>query len=915
MESDKTATYRDAVNRGHQLARAGKWAEAMQFYQAALKALPTDVLARTCLAQSLYHNGNLSEAFQEYERLVKASPKDALLLMRMAEIRRKLGAAHEATDLYLRAADVHLEEKRKDKALEIWQMIADSYGENIGCLERLSKSCGNAGEKRLAAEAMLGAAYVHAEVADQRQAVKACRRAIDLDRSYETGQRMLKSLENGTSEWRSLRYLERLKIVDRAKAPSTADIGGQTTATPDSHPQAEMVGSGSGVQHAEEIITEEMQQASKRAVEAMMEEAEQFHQSGDTVAAVAILCGALDQRVAGVAGNGAVASVAEDRIRSLAPPALKLPLAELANLPFEDRRVVLQGMLLLDDYLEQGLAAAAVDTCLQIIERAPEYLPAQARLADIYVVEGNVEAAKEKYSCIVRLYEMRDDSVRASLSRGRLVNLFSEDNGASESLADTLLELGDLDAALDELMKLAERLQALGDAQGCLDQFAKMLQLAPDRVDIGLRLGEVAEALGRTADAKDAWQRVLAIDPDNREAILSFTVLSARIDIWSTSHAVLDCFFRLVSVDGDFASVALDRFATIDSATSDKPEIKLCLGVSLHVLGKADEARRALLAAIAQSEYVDVVARYFLALVMIKKGEFKGVLDHLKLGLTALDGLLRQQGETRTSDWLRLNYLNEMRSICRRLGDEQGRLAVLEKLKQANPDDKEIAQEIIDLYFSANQPDLALKELDQLTGTRSSRDELERALAVYRDLVARFPKNPILRKLLSNGFESLGMVEDAARQLEVAVQLELASRQNMDAARDMRHVIDLYRIAKPEKVLLWRERLAKLTPGDVSSRTELIDAYLRMGFPAKSLSEARALARELIDKASRENAISVLQTVLSLDPWDTWALEQLGVLLESMKRVDESTKTFRRLLAIDPENATARRRLATMEGR
>lgn len=916
MASDKMEIYKEAMSRGQRLANAAKWADAADAYRVAVNALPTDTTARISLALALYRSGDLGEAYHAYESASKLLPKDTLLLMRMADIQHKLGRFDLATELYLRAADIYLQQKQRDKALDVWRRIAEAYSDNLTCLELLRKACAKAGEKRLEVDAELAIAYVSAEIADQKRAVQACRRAMDLDPSNEKARQMLSSIENGTNDWRSFRLLSQFNVktdlrrgLQLFETRASEQAASLDAATPfddlplklGSVPEIE-VGKGQNP-------------ARTQVVRWLIAESEKFQQEGDIPSAVAVLCKAFEDKQDDEEDEGI--ALVKQRIDSLLGGQRQLRASELVSLPFEDRKFVLAGMLSIDDYLKRGLKMAAIEACLGVIERTPAYLPAQMRLADIYVSEGKVEAAREKYSYLVKLYQMRSERTRASEAMACLVSLHDENDALRQDLATLLMEQGSLDAALAHMMTIADGYLARNDTSEALNHLAKMLQLAPNRVDINIKYAELAAKMGKVVEAGDAYLKALAIEPDRDDIMLSYMLHSATSLDWSLNQQHLDRFFHRIADDRRFAAKVIERFTDAFRKAPGKRELRLCLGAALRSVGKLDDAEKLLRPTVGKDEgCVDLIARHILSLILVSKGKFEEALEHLNSGLEQLEEQCTDTADTdggeevSSASWLEFDYLQLMKSAYQKTEDKTGMLATLDRIKEIAPEDEGVYQELVGIYLDVKQVDAAINQIDQLTKLLVSKGDKQKAKAAYRNIIKRARNNLVIRKRICDGYEALGLIEEATELLESIVEVELAKGMTSDAAENLQHLVELYSSSDPRKALSARERLAKLNPEDTSCRQELIASYLKMGLASRALNEARPLAKDLIAQRRYEDAIRVVQQMLKVDPWNIWALEQLGNSLASLGRHEESIKVYKRLLSVDPQNAAAKSRIA-----
>lgn len=115
----------------------------------------------------------------------------------------------------------------------------------------------------------------------------------------------------------------------------------------------------------------------------------------------------------------------------------------------------------------------------------------------------------------------------------RAIDLKSDLSVAVQNVANTLFENGDLDAALPLYKSLAEKMpisdhyynlgivyKKLGEFEAAEKAFISAQQLAPNDIDVLLRLAEVFHAQGATQKSIDMYQQVLDIQPNQVVALV-----------------------------------------------------------------------------------------------------------------------------------------------------------------------------------------------------------------------------------------------------------------------------------------------------------------------------------------------------------------------------------------------------------
>ena len=115
--------YQRAMNEGHSAAWDQDWKKAAASYRQALQEFPDQPRALNSLGLALYQLGEFEEALRTYQRVATLSPNDPLALEKVAQISERLGDLQTAVGAAMRAADMFINQREVEKALENWSRV------------------------------------------------------------------------------------------------------------------------------------------------------------------------------------------------------------------------------------------------------------------------------------------------------------------------------------------------------------------------------------------------------------------------------------------------------------------------------------------------------------------------------------------------------------------------------------------------------------------------------------------------------------------------------------------------------------------------------------------------------------------------------------------------------------------------
>lgn len=238
-------------------------------------------------------------------------------------------------------------------------------------------------------------------------------------------------------------------------------------------------------------------------------------------------------------------------------PKNKAALERITFLDFETGERV-EGLARLDEYLALATAAEGTQALRELLLRNPEEMGLHTRLIALLRRSGSRDDLASALQSLILVHE-RADSWRDAIAIHREVLQITPDSVISRvALVDALKRLGDRQAAITELMRLAELHERQANDDDALGVYEQAERLDPTderayrgqaeilkrrgRNDLAAgRLKALAETLlaqNRRADAIRILQATLPIDPSNRD--IHRSLIALYVEEGRTEEAITD---------------------------------------------------------------------------------------------------------------------------------------------------------------------------------------------------------------------------------------------------------------------------------------------------------------------------------------------------------------------------------------
>ncbi len=214
-------------------------------------------------------------------------------------------------------------------------------------------------------------------------------------------------------------------------------------------------------------------------------------------------------------------------------------------------------------YMERNQLAMAIEEVHYAIGRAPDYLPAHRRLADIFIREARTQEAVVKINLIANAYLMRGNMDKAADLFAEVIDLWPADTEARRRVIDMMISQERVSEALHhyaELANLYYRLMADPDQatrvySEALDYAKRKNAEASAIVPILKALADIESQRLNWREALRYYDRVIELDPSDRTSALAAVDLYFQVGEAAKAVAALDNCIRQCITTGQGAHI------------------------------------------------------------------------------------------------------------------------------------------------------------------------------------------------------------------------------------------------------------------------------------------------------------------------------------------------------------------------
>ena len=758
----KRNVFEEAMKRASSYAWDKQWSKAIVEYKRALTEFPDDLTALVSLGMAHLESRQLEEALSAYQKASQLTPDDPLAWERVADIQERLGRLDEAAETYVAMANIYVERKAMDKAIETWLRATRLASDHLRAHLSLAEAYAKQGKARAAAGEHLTLARILQKRGQAEKAIQQCRLALELDPRSAQAHATLEALRAG----------ERVEKVKPTPIPTAFEVGETKEIEEETEEKEE-----------DSPVDTARQKALRELAETLFEE----HPVEDAVADVTtfveghrareatprltqgqidtILGQAIDSQTRG-AIDKAIANYSRLVEAGVDQPAMHFSLG-----------LLFQEKMQLDEAIRE----------LSLTTRHPEYgLASHFALGESCRAKGKIEDALEHFIEVLKIIDLQ------TVQRDQTDDLIQ----LYDSLAESYTAKGDRDKAITFLDSLVDFLSGKGWQDKVMEARRRLDSVAEEGVTRSL--AEILEVPGS--------EEVLASMAMAQEYMKRNMLLTAIEEIYraiemAPTYLPLHLCLAEVFVRQERLEEAIAKYMAVAEVYHMRDNDRQAIGVYKQVLKMAP---------------MDVNVRAMMIDLLVNRGEIDQALEqYMSLAndyyqLAQIDKALEKYNEalhlpSRASDertW-KVQILHKIGDINMQRVDWRRATAAYEEIKALSPDDEQVRTYLFDLYEKQGQINKALAELKELVRYYEAKEQLQKALSILKDAIQSRPQEMSLRALLARVYTQQGMKREAIAELDALGEMQLEAGLREEAVQTVKQIIAL----EPANVEAYRRLL------------------------------------------------------------------------------------------------------------
>ena len=728
--SGREDIFQKAMNEGHSAAWDQEWNKAALAYRSALQEMPDHPKALNSLGLALFQQGNYEEALQIYKRVAQITPKDPSPIEKLAQLLERTGNLKEAINAAFTAADLFLNQRDVDKAIENWVRVTSLEPEHVLAHSRLALTHERLDHKPQAVAEYIAVASLVQRTGNVEKTAELINKALQIMPESPEAKQAQTILRSGQLLPKPIRPKGGTGPIAMAQVKELDKPKKQTASGLDPVAEARQKALTRLAEILFEYTTDDGAAVqARRGMQALMRGTGQLNLQQNEQAKVVLHLGqAIDLQ-----SKGKDSQAAEELEHALEAgfnhPALYFDLGMLRSTG--DRgETALRHLAHAVKHNDFGLAARLLMGQINLkMGRSQaasiEYLEA-LKLADAAIVPAeHADEILQMYEPLIEAQAAQTDEVplkrlcdsvnsmlmrkdwRDNLFRAREQMQKQQENDILMPIADVILQAQS--SQVLESINLINQLARGGKLRSAMDEAFHAIAAAPTYLPLHTLMGDLLVRENHTQDA-----------------IAKYTVVAAAYSVRGESVQAAKMLRRVV------------QLAPMDMSTRTK------LIDQLVARGQVDEAIR---------EYLELADIYY------RLAE----LDMARKTFTTALRFVQQSNADRK--W-NADILRRMADIDMQRLDWKQAIRIFEQIRTLHPEDESTRKNLIDLSLKMGQPAQASAEIESYLSYLQSMNHSNQGVPFIEDLLVERPDDSILRRALAQAYQHAGRMQDAVTQLD-----------------------------------------------------------------------------------------------------------------------------------------------------
>ena len=726
--------FQKAMNEGHSFAWDQEWSKAATAYRQALQEMPDHPKALNSLGLALFQQGEFEEALQIYKRVAQVSPKDPVPMEKLAQLLERTGHLKEAIDAAFKAADLFLNQRDVDKAIENWVRVTSLDPEHVLAHSRLALAHEKLGHKQQAVAEYIAVASLVQRTGNMEKTIELVGKAVKLMPESAEAKQAQTLLRSGQLLPKPLRpkggtgpiAMAQVKQLDTPK--KEADSGLDPIA------EARQKALTRLAEILFEYTTDDgaSTQQARRGMQALMRGTGQLNLQQNEQAKVVLHLGqAIDLQ-----SKGKDVQAADELENALEAgfnhPALYFSLGLLRSTERQESalRHLAHAVKHNDFNLAARLLMGQINQKLGRLQQASiEYLEA-LKLADAAVVPAeNADEIRQMYEPLIEAQSSQTDDEAFKRMCDNINSLLMRKNWRDHlHKSREQLPKSDMPMPIAEIILQAQSSQVL-EAINHVHQLARAGQLRTAMEEAFQALVSAPAYLPLHTLMGD----LLVRENHTQEAIAKFSAVATAYSVRGEAAQATKILKRVI------------QLAPMDMKARTK------LIDQLVARGQVDDAIR---------EYTELADIYYRL----------ADLDSARKTYTTALRVVQQASADRK--W-NVHILQRMADIDMQRLDWKQAIRVYEQIRTLRPDDEGARKSLIDLSLRLGQPAQAAAELESYISYLQGSNNRGRVVTFIEELLQDRPDDTTLRRNLAQAYHQAGRTEDAVKELDALAEVLL----------------------------------------------------------------------------------------------------------------------------------------------